>query len=203
MIVYRVCKHEEYNQIFSNENFNNIGNYFDNEETSTMNTHKYKENTRYLHFFLDLITSISYLAILEETYVCKYDIPDEILNQYKGVGYYIDMHNYHSHEAIEYAIESNQIKFDYLKQVIYIKEYVNPKKVYEGAKIIEFGEMVYDLTSEPFDNQPYNIDIPIEDVINLLPKSQNEDIQLEDIYSKMISDFKPNNEHSYVKKIIK
>ena len=68
----------------------------------------------YFKFFQNLDTSISYLAIEEGTYVCKYDIPDSILKQSKGLGYYKDIHNYHSHETSEYAVESSKIKFDYL-----------------------------------------------------------------------------------------
>ena len=203
MIVYRVCKEEEYYQIFSNKNFNNVGNYFNNEETKLMNTHKYKENTRYLHFFQNLDTSISYLAIEEGTYVCKYDIPDSILKQSEGLGYYKDIHNYHSHEAIEYAVESSKIKFDYLKQIIFITEYVNPQKVYEGAKIIDFGKIVYDLTKEPFDNQSHNINLSIEDIIKILPTTQNKEVEIDDIFDEIVSNFKPSEEKSHVKKLMK
>ena len=203
MIVYRVCKEEEYYQILCDKEFINIGRYFNNEETKTMNTHNYKENTRYLHFFRDLNTSISYLAVVEGTYVCKYDIPDEILKQSEGLGYYIDVQNYNHHEVFEYAVESNKIVFDYLKQVIYINEYVDPKKIYEGAKITDFGKIVYDLTNESFNNQSHDIGISIEDIIQSLPKSQNEEIELNDIFNKIILDYKPSKESSQVKKLIK
>ena len=63
-------------------------------------------------------------------------------------------------------------QFDYLKQIIFITEYVNPQKVYEGAKIMDFGRMVYDLTKEPFDNQSHNanekqnitLEVPLNDL---------------------------------------
>jgi len=157
MIVYRVCREDEYNQIFGNSDFSNIGNYFDDQETKKINTHKYKENTRYLHFFLNLKEGVQYLLINEGTYICKYDIPDEILKQCEGFGYYVDMNNYYRQEMIEYAIESKRIKFDYLKQVIYISEYIEPSRIYDGVDIMNFGEVLYDLTGETDNNKIYSL----------------------------------------------
>lgn len=202
MIVYRVCKEEEYYQLLHDKNFSNIGYYFNNDETKTINTHKYNEDIKYLHFFKNLNTSISYLNIEKGMYICKYDIPEDILKEAKGLGYYIDMYNYNHNEVIEYAIESNKLKFDYLKQVIYITEYVDPQKFYRGAYIMDFGEIVYDLINVPFDNQTHDIDMAIEDIIQLLPKAQNESVELNDLFNKIILDYK-SSENPNIKKLVK
>lgn len=203
MIIYRVCKEEEYYQLLHDKSFSNIGYYFNNDATKTINTHNYKENTRYLHFFNNLNTSVSYLNIEKGMYICKYDIPEDILKEAEGLGYYIDILNYNHNEVIEYAIESSKIKFDYLKQIIFITEYVSPQKVYEGAKIMDFGKMMYDLTKEPFDNQLHDIDLSIEDIIRLLPKFPNESVNLNDIFNQKLLEYKLCDENSKVKKLVK
>ena len=83
-----------------------------------------------------------------------------------------------------------------------ISEYVDQEKVYEDTDIMDFGEIVYDLINLPFANQTHNIDMSIENIIQLLPKAQNKKIELNDIFNKIILDYKP-NKISNVKKLVK
>lgn len=76
------------------------------------NTHDYIPDVRYMHFFKDF-SSLYYGLIYGKGFnVCTYDIDDELLSKYKGMGkyYYFDT----KCSLLEYAIPSNMIKFDNL-----------------------------------------------------------------------------------------
>lgn len=96
MVVYRLCKDDEYFDIFEYRDFSNLGGYF---TPSTLNTHKYLEHTNYMHFFADK-SSLFYLSLNQGKYVCIYDIPDEILVLGDGVGYYMDYINFRNMDEV-------------------------------------------------------------------------------------------------------
>lgn len=122
MIVYRVCNKEEIENIFKDNSFINIGHSF---IKSNLNTHNYNEKIKYLHFFAN-INNIFYLRTLKDRYLCTYDIPCDILNNYQGIGYYLDYINYRElNEVIEYAVCNNVIELSYLKEISYIKENID------------------------------------------------------------------------------
>ena len=111
MLVYRICSSDEINNIFSDYKFNNVGNYFKN---STLSSHNYKEDKKYMHFFHNK-DSILYLST-DNKYLCTYNIPDEVLDKYKGFGNYMDYFNFSSLVTIvEYAIENIEIDFEFLE----------------------------------------------------------------------------------------
>lgn len=93
---------------------NNIG-VIHNEDylfKNFANTHDYIPGVRYMHFFKDF-SSLYYGLIYGKGFnVCIYDIDDELLSKYKGMGkyYYFDT----KCSLLEYAIPSNMIKFDNL-----------------------------------------------------------------------------------------
>lgn len=93
---------------------NNIG-VIHNEDylfKNFANTHDYIPGVRYMHFFKDF-SSLYYGLIYGKGFnVCTYDIDDELLSKYKGMGkyYYFDT----KCSLLEYAIPSNMIKFDNL-----------------------------------------------------------------------------------------
>ena len=119
MKVFRLCDKNEIELILTQKSFSNIGH--ECEICSTKNTHTYIPGKKYLHFFEKEI-SLLYLFLKESTFVCIYDIPKDILNQTKGVGYYLNFINFtHLDEVTEYAIESEQVEFNYLKQVYAVK----------------------------------------------------------------------------------
>lgn len=140
MIVYRICKMAELKKIFEDNNFTNVGYNFSN---SDLNTHNYNKSSKYLHFFLNK-DSIFYLRTLKDRFICVYDIPEYILNRYKGIGYYWDYINYRTlNEVIEYAIENNVIDLKFLKRVSYIKCDVEFEEYLVDNNMTNFTEIIY------------------------------------------------------------
>ena len=113
MYLYRVCDEEEYGKIINNDS--NIGKYMTGNPR--LNNHKYKKDTKYLHFFAQE-SDILYLNNLKNKYLCTYNIPDELAAQHKGEAYYLDILNFKRIEnVIEYAIPSDIIDLSYLEKV--------------------------------------------------------------------------------------
>ena len=86
MKVYRYLNDRELRAILCDFK-DHIGSYF-NHGDKLANTHNYKINTRYLHFFKNK-SAIKYIKQyhindFREFYICTFDIPKEIL--LKGVG---------------------------------------------------------------------------------------------------------------------
>jgi len=77
MLVYRVCRPEEFEQIIGNGDFSVIGGKFTLNDTVSLNSHEYEEDGNYLHFFKEL-SSIILLANLKDHYLCYYDLPDDL-----------------------------------------------------------------------------------------------------------------------------
>ena len=122
MIVYRISKLEEIKKILSNKSLEGIGKYF--EESSKLSTHKYL-NKPYLHFFHNL-DSIFYLRTLKDRYLCIYDIPEEVLEKNVGLGYYLDYFSLRGKRKVkEYAISIEDLEYEYLKEINYIKEFID------------------------------------------------------------------------------
>lgn len=115
MLVYRLCKEDEVRVILEKKKYKNVGKCF--KINPNANTHKYQESVRYLHFF-NKKDSIFYFDTCEGYYVCTYDIPYLLLDNYCGTGFYLDRMKYHTFEqVIEYAIPSNLIQFEYLLKI--------------------------------------------------------------------------------------
>ena len=117
MLVYRICKKDEIEKIFKEKSFENIGRYF--QINSSLNNHNYEDVYRYMHFFDDKV-NILYLN-LSNHYLCTYDIPEDILCKYVGIGYYWDFEFLeHLENVKEYAVKSEEMDISFLKQVDYI-----------------------------------------------------------------------------------
>lgn len=145
MIVYRICKRTELQKIFEYNNFTNVGYNF---SILDLNTHNYNKNSKYLHFFKNK-ESIFYLRTLKDRYICVYDIPEDILNRYKGIGYYLDYINYRIlNEVTEYAIENNVIDLKFLKQVGYIKRDIEFEEYLDDCDLTDFIEIIYTCTGD-------------------------------------------------------
>lgn len=144
MIVYRVCKKNEIDKIFEDNNFQNVGsNYYG----TTINNHDYDVEKKYLHFFQN-IDSILFLKTLKDRYLCVYDIPDNILNENVGIGHYWDFINYSDlKEALEYAISTDILTMDNLKQIYYIKNEIDYEELLEND-IDSFIDIVYNKSAE-------------------------------------------------------
>lgn len=84
-----------------------------------MNTHEYKKETRYLHFFhyyegaLEYVSGIPSMGWNGRCFIVSYDIPDEILDRYRGLGIYPGS----IHSAIpllEYAIPFDELNNEFI-----------------------------------------------------------------------------------------
>ncbi len=113
MLVYRICCEKEVDYILNYEAFYNIGNV---NIVSSLNTHQYEPGLFYMHFFQNY-KSILYMEPKYLKYVCIYDIPEEVLEKFKGYGMYYTYPYRETFAVAEYAIPCTQIKFSYLKKV--------------------------------------------------------------------------------------
>lgn len=105
MIVYRVCSESELFEILNSRNFDNVGRMIERDIRTTLNNHKYKIGKKYLHFFKDVESTLN-LKYIEGSYLCTYNIPDRILIDYIGVGYYY-YDEVFKISVVEYAIPTD------------------------------------------------------------------------------------------------
>ena len=132
-MVYRLCNPVEIQEILNSKCFQNVGKVCRNNPK--YNNHQYQENQKYLHFFQNY-DSLFYLYVKKGTYICEYDIPEEILEKYKGTGIYLDRIFMEKLESVtEYAIPSEKIEWDYSQKVdrvmldYDIEDYLDGKEV--------------------------------------------------------------------------
>ena len=112
MLVYRVCNKDEVEYILNNQNFLFVGGLF-----FAGTTHHYEKDYLYMHFFLNK-RDILYMSASKDRCICTYDIPKAILDKTVGLGTYLDYINFHHQEQVlEFAIKSEFMKIEYLKQV--------------------------------------------------------------------------------------
>lgn len=115
MLVYRVAKEEEIKTLLNEESLENVGR--ECVVNSKLNNHNYLSGKRYLHFYPDY-GSIFYTNSGDNRYICTYDIPDDVLEPHKGIGYYLDREYYERLEEVtEYAVEVEYLSFSNLKKV--------------------------------------------------------------------------------------
>ena len=115
MKVYRIASRIEIDKFLTNKSFDKIGSKFN--ETCINNNHHYQMDTYYMHFF-DNKSDIFYFYNCLKRFICTYDIPDEILNEYSGIGKYFSKYRYQKEEyVLEYAIPSKYIKLEYLESI--------------------------------------------------------------------------------------
>lgn len=143
MIVYRVCTQEELDRILSGVDYCEIGNKFSVNSTISLNTHDYDIDYNYLHFF-DELGNIIFLGALKNNYVCYYDIPDDLLEKSKGLGFYQDPEFFFIDAKVpEYAIQSRFIKRNYLIGVDLIKEEMDLGDYLDDPSLGSFLEHKY------------------------------------------------------------
>ena len=90
MKVYRIANRLEIDKFLENKSFNNVGSTFN--ETCKNNSHHYKKNTFYMHFF-DSKDDIFYFNSPLKRFLCTYNIPDEVTKGYLGLGKYISKYD--------------------------------------------------------------------------------------------------------------
>lgn len=115
MKVYRIANRIEIDNFLENKSFKGIGSTFN--ENCKNNSHHYKKNTFYMHFF-DSKENIFYFNSPLKRFLCTYDIPDEVIKEYLGLGKYISKYDPSKEDyVLEYAIPSKLIKLEYLETI--------------------------------------------------------------------------------------
>lgn len=144
MLVYRICSKHEIEQILNYNEFTAIGNYGLTYLNDYKNSHKYKLNKLYLHFFKNK-DSIFYMDTSKDRFICTYDIPEDILKTGMGIGKYLDYFNFsHLLNVCEYAIESSLINFEYLLKIERINKYIDIEDYMYDKELSEFVDAIYD-----------------------------------------------------------
>ena len=144
MKVFRLCDKEEYDSILENKNFNSVGSKFKIDPKK--NTHQYLPDAEYIHFFKKPL-SLLYLSLQKGKYVCVYNIPESILQQYEGTGLYLDFIFFRNlHEITEYAVPNSIVKFDYLEKAFLINEDIDFDEYYpeSAEEVMDSLTCVYD-----------------------------------------------------------
>lgn len=118
MKMYRYLTEEELNNILNNE-IDKIGYEYIANNFTIINSHKYKEGEKYLHFYKNK-TDIKHAQRLHrkdpnDYYICEFTIPTLTAIKYRGYGLYEDSGwDNDTSKVIEYCIPSTQIKQEYL-----------------------------------------------------------------------------------------
>ena len=125
MKVYRYLDEEELNNILSG-NIDKIGKEYSRHAKGEVNTHKYKEGEKYLHFFKDKKGCEEISIVMgkgKNYYVCEFNIPFRHLLFRSGKGYYVS-HGYDSdYETFkEYILETSKFKSEYLTSYTLFKD---------------------------------------------------------------------------------
>lgn len=122
MIVYRYLTSEELKNILAGD-LSKIGSVY-NVEVPT-NTHKYKKNVRYLHFFKnlrDFPLIQNFAKSPEGKFICKFNIPLRTLRTQMGIGTYDCLRGGYDcdvERVKEFAVEVKKISPDCLVDFIF------------------------------------------------------------------------------------
>lgn len=160
MIVYRVIE-DVYSYVGNGTSRNEYQDYLNgvisaprNDFNDGINTHDYKQGVKYLHFFhfyegaLEYVSGIPSMGWDDRCFIASYDIPDEVLDKYRGLGIYPES----LHPAVpllEYAIP-----FDELNNAFITGE-VGPYKLlrsysegYKNYMLGEYNKFIDDLNED-------------------------------------------------------
>lgn len=113
MLVYRVCSNIELDKILSQKSFNGVGSMHEN---NLNNNHDYIPNTFYMHFFPKK-EDIFHLNNVLKRFICTYEIPDDLLVFYEGMGLYDDFTCHKEAYIVEFAVPSELISMSFLRCV--------------------------------------------------------------------------------------
>lgn len=121
--VYRYVGADELALLKSN-NSDCLGNIFNGEKLS--NTHKYTEETKYIHFFDSNNLPQRVIASLPHAseFLCEFEIEKSVLTSYKGKGYYPPQgYDVPYTEVVEYAIPASEYNPEWFKGFTPIASY--------------------------------------------------------------------------------
>ena len=140
MIVFRLCKEDEVQQILEKQSFEKVGSLC---KSSDKNSHSYNESVKYMHFFANK-SDLLYLNTLKGRFICEYNVPEQILSKHFGIGKYVDYVNFSEMNKVEeFAIPSRDIRFDYLQSVNKIVKDIDYEDMFEDSNLKGFVQEVY------------------------------------------------------------
>lgn len=140
MIVFRLCREDEVQQILDKQSFEKVGSLC---KSSDKNSHAYNENVKYMHFFAKK-SDLLYLNTLKGRFICEYNIPDTVLANHYGLGKYLDYINFSEMNKVEeFAIPSRDIRFDYLESINKITKDIDYEDMFEDSNLKGFVQEVY------------------------------------------------------------
>lgn len=113
MLVYRVCNRIEIEEILSKKRFDSIGSIY---EVNHNNNHDYTPNTFYMHFFPKK-EDIFHINNVLKRFICTYEIPDDLLVFYEGMGLYDDFTCHKEKFLVEFAVPSKLISISFLRRI--------------------------------------------------------------------------------------
>ena len=157
MKVYRYVAEEELVAILSGH-LDDVGSEYNRKEYKRQNNHRYKPNTKYLHFFKDK-SSIELIRreILHKDkdgvyFFCSFDIPATILWRYAGKGNYDGSYKVPYHTVREYAIPMDTFDPKWIQRSI-----VDDRQSHNGT-----APSLDDIKSKrPFKSEPWGYDLDL------------------------------------------
>lgn len=148
MKVFRSCQKDEVNTILTEHSCANAGQYF---KSSLKSSHIYNNNIKYLHFFKNP-NDLLYLDTSPDRCICVYDIPEQTLFKFQGIGKYTDYISFkHLNYVEEFAIPSAEVKFDYLQSVSIITSQIDYEDVLENQSLIGLTTEIYNINNNCLD----------------------------------------------------
>ena len=144
MEVYRYLTMDEILD-YVNGRFDQIGCFY--TEKSVHNSHRYKPNQKYVHFFKnlnDLEVIQRFKGRKGDMLIAKFDIPFTTLVKHMGVGYYESSGYDIDHETIrEFAIPTSKLKKNYLVAAAKDKDgFLSPEQAEQ--KLNRFVELLHE-----------------------------------------------------------
>ncbi len=146
MIVYRLCTYGEVQEILQNQNMLSVGkagkDLISIQQTQNVSSHNYNFQKNYLHFYPEK-SYVFYLNV-DSNCICTYNIPDELLADRLGEGYYLDLANHRRKVRIpEYSVDVSLLSFDYLEKVEYAREYIDIDDYFADSTLTECVDVLY------------------------------------------------------------
>lgn len=178
MKLYRYLTEQELKHIIANET-DMIGSvYSDKENYKRVNSHNYKKDVKYLHFYFAKkeISRINRLGFKGSSvcYVCEFEIPFYVIFPYIGIGKY-DGYSYDNplDKVYEVALPAKKMKQKYLVNY----------EIDKNSGPINFGPII------KFDKRLFYDDVVESDIVNDKEEQTSEEkLSLEDVILSVIKE---------------
>lgn len=89
-------------------------------------------------------SALAYLYLREGRFICTYDIPDNILSETYGIGYYLDYINFERlDECEEYAIPTELLHFANLVEASIITQEIDSEDYIDDSILNDSTRVIY------------------------------------------------------------